>query len=167
MYSDPKHHLSNQPATFKFFMSSFLDTGQKHIPYTMGPEIKTWNVKKSFTYLKAWPNFQKGPLTQDRPPASLIDAQAAILCFTHFWDGWWQAAAHRVICFKTTQIHVCLQSAGQQTAIERRNIPTTALHSHANSQLSKINSKIGIIVVFHFFACMDLFWQKITKACEY
>lgn len=40
------HHLSrfallcNQPATFKFFRSSFLDTGQKHIPYTMGPEIR-------------------------------------------------------------------------------------------------------------------------------
>lgn len=25
------------PATFKSFNSCFLDTGQKHIPYTMGP----------------------------------------------------------------------------------------------------------------------------------
>lgn len=32
------------PATFDSFSSCFLDTGQKHIPYTMGPALENMNT---------------------------------------------------------------------------------------------------------------------------
>lgn len=37
--------MTGLPATFKSFSSSFLETGQKHIPYTMGPGSHTRNTK--------------------------------------------------------------------------------------------------------------------------
>lgn len=38
------------PATFKFFSSSFLEIGQKHIPYTMGPGSNNKNALSTQCY---------------------------------------------------------------------------------------------------------------------
>lgn len=75
-----------------------------HTPWVLKYSIS--NINSNFNKKKKRPSPKTMTLTQDGSPARLIDAQAAVLCPTHVWDGRGQTAAHRVIRLKITQIHV-------------------------------------------------------------